>query len=269
MNTGPAPKIGYTTIQESVANLQKKQNQRFETTKPKIISCSKKPSAFANLKEDSQQFIESVSGCMYQRLAHVIYESVWLDTNVKTGLKESLILELVEGLKLGFENKVFAVKKQTRGHQLFEATFEYIKTNEGNTLFESVLESANADDVIAEVREQVKQAMMLEKENAKAAQAEIDEIQAVNETDPSKANLESTLMNYRLNAKKTDQSLIATLQEANRQMLGEAYTPQIGFKNTLIQYTLFETMNSLQMLNMTPSQYTQFKFNLMNPTLNK
>ena len=263
------PKISYQTIQENVAQLQAKQNKLNESVKPQIIGDVKKPGAFANLKEDSQAFIESVSDCLYNRLAYIIYESVWLDKAAKEQLKESLILELVEGLRVGFEHKVFAVKKQTRGHQLFEATFEYIKTNEGNTLFESVLESANADDVIAEVREQVKQAMMLEKENAKAAQAEIDEIQAVNETDPSKANLESTLMNYRLNAKKTDQSLIATLQEANRQMLGEAYTPQIGFKNTLIQYTLFETMNSLQMLNMTPSQYTQFKFNLMNPTLNK
>lgn len=261
--------VSYQTIQENVARLQEKQNKLYESKKPEIIGYSKKPSKFANLKEDSQAFIESVSDCLYTRLAYVIYESVWIDKAAKEQLKESLILELVEGLKLGFENKVFAIKKQTRGHQLFEDTFEYIKSNEGDTLFESVLESVNVDDVIAEVREQVKQAMILEKENAKAAQAEIDEIQAVNETDPSKANLESTLMNYRLNAKKTNQTLIATLQEANRQLLGEAYTPQLAFKNTLIQYTLFETMNSLQMLNMTPSQYNQFKFNLMNSKLNK
>ena len=262
-------KIGYSTIQENVARLQEKQNRLVKSEKPKIIGYSKKAGAFANLKEDSQAFIESVSNCMYNRLAYIIYESVWLDKEVKNELKESLILELVEGLKLGFENKVFAIKKNSRGHQLFESTFNYIKSNEGDTLFESVLESANADDIISEVREQVKQAMMLEKQNAKAAQDEINEIQEVNEADPEKAKLESVLLNHRQNSKKLNQTLIATLQETNRQILGESYSPALGFRNTLVQYTLFETMNSLQMLNMTPHQFNQFKFNLINRNLNK
>ena len=91
------PKISYQTIQENVAQLQAKQNKLNESVKPQIIGYVKKPGAFANLKEDSQAFIESVSNCLYNRLAYIIYESVWLDKTAKEQLKESLILELVEG----------------------------------------------------------------------------------------------------------------------------------------------------------------------------